>query len=198
VKAVLIWTPTVKGAEKAQKHGAARFQVLLRMSVHNELPLLVWALCPLMSVLAFITFALIRLFIGYQIVFAECRKPDLGGRFWVAALQHQRLAARADELSVLQPGSRVPVPGLVCAPHHDTLYVGDHVVAVISVVQHYGAQPRGRHTGHLSPHRSDGGVPQQLPRPQPGAVNQDIAAPRQLRHPGYMLDDHLATCSLEL
>ena len=44
---------------------------------------------------------------------------------------------------------RVPVPGLVCAPHHHALYVGDHVVPVISVVQHYGAQPRGGHAGHL-------------------------------------------------
>ena len=30
----------------------------------------------------------------------------------------------------------------------------------------------------LAPHRGDGGVPQQLPRTQPGAVHQHIATPR--------------------
>ena len=34
----------------------------------------------------------------------------------------------------------------------------------------------------LAPHGSDAGVPQQLPRPQPGAVHQHRAVTRQLRH----------------
>lgn len=46
------------------------------------------SLCPLMAVVAWINFFLIYLCIGYSVVFAETKKPDLGGEFWVQSLKH--------------------------------------------------------------------------------------------------------------
>merc|ERR1719436_889878 len=43
---------------------------------------------PPVTVLSFLTFALMRLFYGYLLVFAETKKPDLGGVSWVTALNH--------------------------------------------------------------------------------------------------------------
>jgi len=45
-------------------------------------------LSPLMIVLAFIHFALCRLFYGWMFVFAEIPKADLGGPFWHSKLKH--------------------------------------------------------------------------------------------------------------
>mmetsp|Transcript_68667 Transcript_68667/g.178329 ORF Transcript_68667/g.178329 Transcript_68667/m.178329 type:complete len:929 (+) Transcript_68667:87-2873(+) len=46
------------------------------------------SLCPLICVMAFFTFALMRVVVGYQVVYAETKKPDLGGDFWVTSLVH--------------------------------------------------------------------------------------------------------------
>jgi len=46
------------------------------------------SLCPLISIIAFIYFLFIRMLIGYQVVFAETKKPDLGGEFWVTSMKH--------------------------------------------------------------------------------------------------------------
>jgi len=46
------------------------------------------SLCPVICVLAFIMFTLMRLVVGYQVVYAETKKADLGGKFWVLSLQH--------------------------------------------------------------------------------------------------------------
>jgi len=46
------------------------------------------SLSPLIMLLALINFALCRLIYGYLVVFAETRKPDLGGAFFVQQLQH--------------------------------------------------------------------------------------------------------------
>merc|ERR1712007_345162 len=43
---------------------------------------------PPVSLLGLITFAWLRLIYGYLLVFAETRKPDLGGYFWVSQLRH--------------------------------------------------------------------------------------------------------------
>jgi len=43
---------------------------------------------PPITVISFITFALMRLIYGYLVVFAETKKPDLGGVFWVTMLHH--------------------------------------------------------------------------------------------------------------
>jgi len=45
-------------------------------------------LSPLISVLALINFSICRMVYGYLLVFAETRKPDLGGHFWVSQLDH--------------------------------------------------------------------------------------------------------------
>jgi len=45
-------------------------------------------LSPLMIALAFIHFALCRLFYGWMFVFAEIPKADLGGAFWHSKLKH--------------------------------------------------------------------------------------------------------------
>merc|ERR1719350_2235222 len=45
-------------------------------------------LSPPINLLCFLNFALCRLIYGYLIPFAETRKPDLGGVFWVQALKH--------------------------------------------------------------------------------------------------------------
>jgi hypothetical protein len=43
---------------------------------------------PLVAVLTLLTFSLYRLCYGYIVVYAETKKPDLGGVFWVSQLQH--------------------------------------------------------------------------------------------------------------
>jgi len=45
-------------------------------------------LCPPIWLLVFIEFGICRTVYGYMIVFAETRKPDLGGAFWVQQLRH--------------------------------------------------------------------------------------------------------------
>lgn len=42
---------------------------------------------PLVGILCLLSFAVMRLFYGYQVVYAETRKVDLGGIFWVTALE---------------------------------------------------------------------------------------------------------------
>jgi len=45
-------------------------------------------LSPPVSVLTFLNFAVVRVVYGYLIPFAETKKPDLGGVFWVSQLKH--------------------------------------------------------------------------------------------------------------
>jgi len=45
-------------------------------------------LCPPITILVWINFFVCRLVYGYLIVFAETKKPDLGGDFWVTSLRH--------------------------------------------------------------------------------------------------------------
>jgi len=59
---------------------SARFTIML------VVPLVFCIICPLITVLSVVNFMLGRLFIGYLVVFAERKKPDLGGAFWVAQL----------------------------------------------------------------------------------------------------------------
>lgn len=42
---------------------------------------------PLVGIFTLINFAIMRLFYGYQVMFAETQKVDLGGVFWVTALE---------------------------------------------------------------------------------------------------------------
>jgi len=43
---------------------------------------------PLVGVLGLISFGILRVFYGYVVVFAETKKVDCGGIFWVTALEH--------------------------------------------------------------------------------------------------------------
>jgi len=61
---------------------SARFTIFLVIAVTF------CTLSPLMIVLAFIHFALIRLWYGWMFVYAEIPKPDLGGAFWHSKLKH--------------------------------------------------------------------------------------------------------------
>lgn len=44
-------------------------------------------LLPIICIFALVSFAVSRIFLGYQIVFAETRKPDSGGTFWCEQMQ---------------------------------------------------------------------------------------------------------------
>jgi len=46
------------------------------------------SISPLIALLAFINFFITRAWYGYLIPYAETRKPDLGGEFWVQKLRH--------------------------------------------------------------------------------------------------------------
>eukprot|EP00747_Dinoflagellata_sp_TGD_P181795 gnl/TRDRNA2_/TRDRNA2_35755_c0_seq1.p1 gnl/TRDRNA2_/TRDRNA2_35755_c0~~gnl/TRDRNA2_/TRDRNA2_35755_c0_seq1.p1 ORF type:complete len:900 (+),score=158.62 gnl/TRDRNA2_/TRDRNA2_35755_c0_seq1:74-2773(+) len=48
------------------------------------------SLSPLITVVAFIDFFVCRVVYGYLIVYAETRKPDLGGVFWVSMLKQMQ------------------------------------------------------------------------------------------------------------
>jgi len=61
---------------------SARFTIFLVIAVTF------CTLSPLMIALAFIHFALIRLWYGWMFVYAEIPKPDLGGAFWHSKLKH--------------------------------------------------------------------------------------------------------------
>jgi len=61
---------------------SARFTIFLVIAITF------CTLSPLMLALAFIHFALCRLWYGYMFVFAEIPKADLGGAFWHSKLKH--------------------------------------------------------------------------------------------------------------
>merc|ERR1719386_121197 len=62
-----------------------------RSARHSFLLALVLVFCtltPLINLLGFINFFVCRLVYGYLIPFAEIKKPDLGGAFWVTNLMN--------------------------------------------------------------------------------------------------------------
>lgn len=59
-----------------------------RFTVNFVIGITFCSLSPMIPLLAFVLFFLCRLFYGYLIVFAETKKPDLGGVFWYTQLQH--------------------------------------------------------------------------------------------------------------
>jgi len=58
-----------------------------RWSINMLIGIIFSTLSPPVAILTFINFLLSRLFYGYLIVFAETRKPDLGGVFFVKMLE---------------------------------------------------------------------------------------------------------------
>jgi hypothetical protein len=61
---------------------SARFTLILVIG------LVYCSFCPLITVIACINFVICKVVYGYLLVFAETRKPDLGGVFWVTQLDH--------------------------------------------------------------------------------------------------------------
>merc|ERR1719329_1804186 len=59
-----------------------------RFTINMVIGIVYGTLSPPINLLSWIEFALCRLFYGYLIPFAEIRKPDLGGVFWVDCLKH--------------------------------------------------------------------------------------------------------------
>jgi len=59
-----------------------------RFTLNLVIALVYCSLCPLITVITGINFLICRVVYGYLLVFAEDRKPDLGGHFWVTQLQH--------------------------------------------------------------------------------------------------------------
>ena len=59
-----------------------------RFTINMGLGIVYGTLCPPMNLLCWLNFFFCRLFYGYLIPFAETKKPDLGGPFWVEQLKH--------------------------------------------------------------------------------------------------------------
>lgn len=59
-----------------------------RFTMNLVIALVYCSLCPIITVFTGINFAICRVVYGYLLVFAEGRKPDLGGHFWVTQLKH--------------------------------------------------------------------------------------------------------------
>lgn len=59
-----------------------------RFAINMVIGIVYSTLSPPIALLAFVNFAVCRLVYGYLIPFAETKKPDLGGAFWVRQLHH--------------------------------------------------------------------------------------------------------------
>lgn len=59
-----------------------------RWAIMTSIAIVFCSLSPLISILTFANFALCRLVYGYLITYAEEKKPDLGGIFFVQQLEH--------------------------------------------------------------------------------------------------------------
>jgi len=62
-----------------------------RFAINMLIGIIFGTLSPLVSLLAWCNFAVCRLAYGYLIVYAETKKPDLGGVFWVTKLKHTHI-----------------------------------------------------------------------------------------------------------
>merc|ERR1719171_1212181 len=59
-----------------------------RMSINLCIGIIYGTLSPPINLLAFVEFLVCRVIYGYLLPFAESRKADLGGVFWVQSLRH--------------------------------------------------------------------------------------------------------------
>jgi len=64
-----------------------------RATIMMTIGLVYGTMSPAVMILALVNFMLQRLFFGYLVAFAEIKKPDLGGDFWVLSLQQTMVAA---------------------------------------------------------------------------------------------------------
>lgn len=62
-----------------------------RWTINAVIGIVFSTLSPLVALLAGIDFIICRVMFGYVLVFAETKKNDLGGAFWVKQMQHMRV-----------------------------------------------------------------------------------------------------------
>jgi hypothetical protein len=92
---------------------SARFAISLLIGI------IFCSLSPLTSVMASILFGFMRIFYGYLVVYAEVKKPDLGGVFFVTQLKHVLLGVGIYSflmVSVLYFRAANKVPMLMAMP----------------------------------------------------------------------------------
>jgi len=63
-----------------------------RLSLYIAIGITLCNVCPIITACTLINIACCRFVYGYLVIFAETRKPDLGGEFWVAQLHHLQSA----------------------------------------------------------------------------------------------------------
>lgn len=96
-----------------------------RFSINMVIAIVFGTLCPPMNLLCWINFYVCRLVYGYLIPFAETKKPDLGGAFWVDTLKSLFvgniiycvvmigvLGGRAEQSGIVQPAG-IAAPSLL-------------------------------------------------------------------------------------
>lgn len=87
---------------------SARFTISLLVGIIFS------SLSPLVAVLGFVLFVIMRIYYGYLVVYAEIKKPDLGGVFYETQLQHLILGLALYNVLMLgvicfRAGDRVPM-----------------------------------------------------------------------------------------
>jgi len=90
-----------------------------RFTLNLVIALVYCSLCPLITVVTGINFLICRVVYTYLLVFAESRKPDLGGHFWVTQLVHVQyglLLYVALMVGVLTSRGATHGPAIVTAP----------------------------------------------------------------------------------
>jgi hypothetical protein len=90
-----------------------------RFTINMVIGIVYSTLSPTVALLAWMNFFCCRLFYGYLIPFAETKKPDLGGVFWVTKLEHVFIGNCI--YCVLMTGvlfgrAPQPYPGMAVAP----------------------------------------------------------------------------------
>mmetsp|Transcript_73750 Transcript_73750/g.185884 ORF Transcript_73750/g.185884 Transcript_73750/m.185884 type:complete len:765 (+) Transcript_73750:89-2383(+) len=117
----LMWK-TLYTEEEAREMAEPEDQSFHGMGSRQSRMMIIMTICivfstmsPLVAPLTFIHFGLCRLIYGYLTVFAETRKSDLGGAFWVTQLKHVQLSAMLycvlmiGMLSGRCPGNKIPM-----------------------------------------------------------------------------------------
>jgi len=90
-----------------------------RFTINMVIGIVYSTLSPTVALLAWMNFACCRLFYGYLINYAETKKPDLGGVFWVTKLEHVfvgNIIYCVLMTGVLFGRAPTPAPGVIVAP----------------------------------------------------------------------------------
>jgi hypothetical protein len=90
-----------------------------RFTINMVIGIVYSTLSPTVALLAAMNFFCCRVFYGYLIPFAETKKPDLGGVFWVTSLEHIFIGNCIYCIlmtGVLFGRAPTPVPGIAVAP----------------------------------------------------------------------------------